>query len=197
MKNKLIAMSIFAAMTLSVIAKAENIPFVVGEPYDQPTYPLDVALTLEYLAHPYPFCYTGDVSDNTETSYDNITWHEFEVPPPEEWCAEREKPTWTQILNANHNAHNVLHQLGAQASGHFSKLQLPLLSSAPCAAIADATTNSPTDAPTNYGVLAAILGADANSTNAKQNTTAANANDAATKLNILIACLEAKGLLTP
>lgn len=50
------------------------------------------------------------------------------------------------------------------------------------------TTNpidAPTNAPTNYGVLAAILGADANATNAKQNATAANVNAIAANLNAL------------
>lgn len=56
-------------------------------------------------------------------------------------------------------------------------------------------TNSPTDAPTNYGVLAAILGADANSTNAKQNATAANVNALATKFNTLLTTLRANGII--
>lgn len=47
----------------------------------------------------------------------------------------------------------------------------------------DCPTNAPTDARTDYGVLAAILGADANSTNAKQNATAANVNSIGAKVN--------------
>lgn len=49
----------------------------------------------------------------------------------------------------------------------------------------DAPTNAPADAATNYGVLAAILGADANATNGKQNTIAENVNSIASNVNSL------------
>lgn len=58
-----------------------------------------------------------------------------------------------------------------------------------------AATNSPTNAPTNYGAIAAILGADINATNGKQNTTAANVNDLATRFNALVSWLVAQGLM--
>lgn len=73
----------------------------------------------------------------------------------------------------------------------------------------DAATNAPTDARTDYGPIAAILGADANSTNAKQNSTAtivnANAvkqnagfailNTLATRFNLNLDILEANGFM--
>jgi hypothetical protein len=46
-------------------------------------------------------------------------------------------------------------------------------------------TNAPADSRTDYGVLAAILGADVNSANSKQNATATNVNTIATNLNAL------------
>lgn len=56
-------------------------------------------------------------------------------------------------------------------------------------------TNAPTNAPTNYGAIAAILGADANATNTKQNQIATNLNDLSAKFNALIAWLQANGLM--
>lgn len=52
--------------------------------------------------------------------------------------------------------------------------------------IALAPTNAPTSATTNYGLIAAILGADLNATNAGQNQIATNTNQTAARLNDLI-----------
>lgn len=52
--------------------------------------------------------------------------------------------------------------------------------------LAMAPTNAPTSATTNYGVLAAILGADLNATNAGQNQIGSNVNQVAAQLNSLI-----------
>lgn len=73
---------------------------------------------------------------------------------------------------------------------------------------ADAPTNAPADARTDYGTLAAVLGAEVNTNNGKQNSTATNVNalavkynalagkynDLATKVNTIFDHLEAQGL---
>jgi hypothetical protein len=46
-------------------------------------------------------------------------------------------------------------------------------------------TNAPADSKTDYGLVAAILGADVNTANTKQNQTASNVNVIATNLNAL------------
>lgn len=53
-------------------------------------YALDVARNLDYIAKQVfglsrSFVYTGDVSDNTETSYDAIVWTDPDYPTPRPW----------------------------------------------------------------------------------------------------------------
>lgn len=64
--------------------------------------------------------------------------------------------------------------------------------------IADADTDAPDDAITNYNVVTTLLGAltsAVNAANAKQNTIATNLNDLAEKYNTLLDRLEANSLL--
>lgn len=53
-------------------------------------------------------------------------------------------------------------------------------------AAASKLTNAPTDARTDYGALAAILGSDMNTINGKQNAIATNVNALATAFNTLL-----------
>lgn len=64
--------------------------------------------------------------------------------------------------------------------------------------IADAPTNAPDNSPTNLNVLTTLLGSlvgQVNSTNANQNQIADNLNATAAKLNLVLAALEAHGIL--
>lgn len=198
-------------------AKAENINFVSGQPYLDPVYELDVALTLEYMSNKFPYCYTGDVSDNTESSYNAISWQESDVG-----CANRIKPSWLYMVSNNHNAHNVLHQLGSQQSGHFAKVDLPVLKadmvvvksdmttlesaveSMPVITqaenIADAESVTETSLLTDYSPSSgytSIINDGINASNVAYNDLATKHNDLVSKFNTLLSHLEAQGLQTP
>lgn len=108
-------------------------------------------------------------------------------------------PHDTQHCKANDAIDALQRKVGIDGSTDASSIDKKLTLKQPLITTGSAPTaaaiNSPTNAPTNYGAIAAILGTDANATNAKQNTTAANVNDLATKFNALVATLTAQGLL--
>lgn len=125
MKNYLLLLLTFTmALFLTLTpAKAENIVFVSGEVFSQPIYDLDVALTLENISGSrYPYCYSGDISDNTEASFNAMSWDE-----DDEGCYGRWKPTWEDIISRNQSAHSTLHQLGMLKNGYFSFIDRPIL----------------------------------------------------------------------
>lgn len=101
------------------------------------------------------------------------------------------QPLWASILNKP-NFHAV-----ATSGSYNDLINKPTIPSiTPGGAITNSATNSPTDAKTDYGPIAAILGADANATNSKQNTTAANVNALAVKFNTLLATLRTNGIIS-
>lgn len=120
MKNYIFAL-IAAFTILSIPARAENYPFTPGVTFLPATYPLDVALTLEYISGGVSYCYSGSLSNNTETEYNNITWLEDEP-----WCegAGRTKPSWNSILNSNTGAHATYNDLLKQKFQYFIKKDL-------------------------------------------------------------------------
>lgn len=106
-------------------------------------------------------------------------------------------PHDTQHTKANDAIKALQAKLGIDGSADALSIDKILTTKLAAITVNDApgisATNSPTNAPTNYGALAAILGADANATNTKQNTIATNLNDLSTKVNNIIAWFQANG----
>lgn len=84
---------------------------------------------------------------------------------------------------------------GSADAGSIDKIlstKMPAITS-PVDAPGVSPTNSPTDAATGIGSLIAILGADFNASNTKQNTIATNLNNLSAKVNAIVTWIQANG----
>lgn len=99
-------------------------------------------------------------------------------------------PTWASITGKP-NFHAVA------VSGAYADLSgkptIPTITAQ--AAIANPSTSVPANAPTNYSALAAILGTDANSTNAKQNQIGQLAGECKTAIIAILSALRANNIV--
>lgn len=83
------------------------------------SFPMDLDLTLQFDSAGGPdYCFSGDISANTEAAYDNITWLEDE---PECEGAGRTKPTWAHLVGINTAAHQALNIYAAQRSSYYNE----------------------------------------------------------------------------
>lgn len=79
--------------------------------YGQTVYPMDTALVMEYLGKSQ--CYSGDVSANTSTQWDNVTWNVAECGE-----AETDKPSFSSLVAQNYSAHLFLNRLASERIGY-------------------------------------------------------------------------------
>lgn len=129
MKKHLYAFFAVTLLLFSYVttARATNVTFTPGEPYSTPTPPMDTALALEWLASPgLPYCYTGDVSDNTQTSYNNTDFSGEDGPD----CPGRIKPTWSVVQAANKTAHDQLNVFSGMRNAYQWSFDIPALQTA-------------------------------------------------------------------